>query len=99
MFGVSSPIHVFTLSLAFRLNLLDDLLNHLRLLLGLDLLEDLVESLQLLLGPEFPVSPQHSRRVSVGHVTLVTLLGLEIHLALFTLEQTHIVDLATKNTF
>ena len=93
MFGVAPPVHVFTLRLAFCLDLLDDLLHHLRLLLGLDLLEDLVQPLQLLLGPELPVYPQHPGRVSVGHMTLVTLLGLEIHLTLLALEQTNIVNL------
>ena len=93
MFGVAPPVHVFTLRLAFCLDLLDDLLHHLRLLLGLDLLEDLVQPLQLLLGSELPVRPEHPGRVPVGNVTFVTLLGLEINLTLFAFEQTHIVDL------
>ena len=96
MFGVSSSVHVFTLCFAFRLHLLDDLLDHLRLLLGLDLLEDLVKPLQLLLGPELPVRPEQPRRVSVSNVTFVTLLGLEIHFTLFTLEQAHIVNLESR---
>ena len=93
MFGVSSSVHIFSLCFAFGLDLLDDFLDHLRLLLGLDLLEHLVEPIQLLLGPEFAIGPQQPGRVSVSHVSLESLLGLEVHLTLFTLEQTHIVNL------
>ena len=93
MFGVSSSVHIFSLCFAFSFDLLDDFLDHLRLLLGLDLLEHLVEPIQLLLGPEFAIGPQQPGRVSVSHVSLVSLLGLEVHLTLFTLEQAHIVNL------
>ena len=93
MFGVSSSVHIFSLCFAFGLDLLDDFLDHLRPLLGLDLLEHLVEPIQLLLGPEFAIRPQQPGRVSVSHVSLESLLGLEVHLTLFTLEQTHIVNL------
>ena len=53
----------------------------------------LVESLHLLLGPDLAVCPQQPRRVPVGHVALVTLLALEVDLALVALEQAHVVDL------
>ena len=56
---------------------------------------DLVESLHLLLGPDLAVCPQQPGRVPVGHVPLVTLLALEVDLALVALEQAHIVHLVT----
>ena len=96
MFGVSSSVYIFSLCFAFCLDLFNDLLDHLRLLLGLDLLEHLVEAIQLLLGPEFAIRPHQPGRMSVSHVALVPLLGLEVHLTLFTLEQTHIVNLEMK---
>ena len=49
VFGVSSPVHIFTLSLALRLHLLNDLLHHLRLFLGLDLFQNLANRYFVLL--------------------------------------------------
>ena len=96
MFSVSPPVHVFSLSFAFCLHFLDDFLNHLRLFLCLNLLQNLIKSLHFLLGFQLAVRPEEPGRMSVGHVALVSLLRLEIHLAFLTFKQTNIVNLETS---